>query len=463
MATDITSKPVPDYSYEVAKRNLEDLDKFENQTSGTVTFRNENVVRPLPVLVEEMEAIIADADAVGGFATAAAESAASASNSATTSTNAANTSVAARDVAVTAANTALAYPDGQVVAHLNVLKSIERKCTELFNFADEDYGYYDAATLAFTKSPISDAMSVVRASTATANHPQGLVTYPVNGLRIAYDRLTGERLGALVERSRTRLNTISALPTAPEAVTVTAAAHPISFSGTGSVTLSGAATGTLTGAGSEVVSLTFTPTAGALTITPSGSVINLQLELGAFPSSRIVGGEGAQVIRSNDGPVKTLGVTNALQGTLLCEFMCTGISADGLVKPILSLNNSANTTNRGLRLAVTTDNRIIVQIRDAAAGAVTTINSGVTAVSGVWYRVSIGFDDVNNTASISVNGSAVVTGANNNSLSGNNTHLFLQGSSVAGGVAGWLPTIYRVVGYAPRALTNAEYVSWSKP
>lgn len=68
---------------------------------------------------------------------------------------------------------------------------------------------------------------------------------------------------------------------APQSVTTLAAQYTLSFIGTGSVTLSGTTTGTLTGNGTDRVSLTFTPTAGTLTLTVSGSVTKAQLELGA--------------------------------------------------------------------------------------------------------------------------------------------------------------------------------------
>ncbi len=70
---------------------------------------------------------------------------------------------------------------------------------------------------------------------------------------------------------------------ATQSATVTAAAHTLSFTGTGTVTLTGASiAGPLigTGAGNRV-SLTFTPTAGSLTMTVLGSVTLAQLELGS--------------------------------------------------------------------------------------------------------------------------------------------------------------------------------------
>jgi hypothetical protein len=69
---------------------------------------------------------------------------------------------------------------------------------------------------------------------------------------------------------------------ATQSVTVTAVAHTLSFTGTGTVTLSGASTaGPLVGTGAaNRVSLTFTPSAAALTLTVSGSVTLAQLEIG---------------------------------------------------------------------------------------------------------------------------------------------------------------------------------------
>ena len=65
-----------------------------------------------------------------------------------------------------------------------------------------------------------------------------------------------------------------------QTVTTVASKYCLSFWGTGSVTLSGTATGTLVGTGTENrVWLEITPTAGTLTLTVSGSVNKAQLEL----------------------------------------------------------------------------------------------------------------------------------------------------------------------------------------
>jgi hypothetical protein len=71
-----------------------------------------------------------------------------------------------------------------------------------------------------------------------------------------------------------------------QGVTCIAAPHTLAFTGTGTVTLTGTSTaGPLIGTGaSNRVSLTFTPTAGVVTFTVSGSVTLGQLELGSTAS-----------------------------------------------------------------------------------------------------------------------------------------------------------------------------------
>jgi hypothetical protein len=79
---------------------------------------------------------------------------------------------------------------------------------------------------------------------------------------------------------------------ATQNVTTTNVQHTLSFTGTGTVTLSGTSTaGPLVGTGvNDRVSLTFTPTAGTLTLTVTGSVTLAQLQTGAaFDAYQAVG------------------------------------------------------------------------------------------------------------------------------------------------------------------------------
>jgi hypothetical protein len=92
----------------------------------------------------------------------------------------------------------------------------------------------------------------------------------------------------LIEEGRTNLVFPSdALTT--QTRTVTAVAHTLSFYGTGTVVLSGVHSATVVGTGAYPTrtTLTFTPTAGSLTLTVTGSVTQAQLEVGSFATSYI--------------------------------------------------------------------------------------------------------------------------------------------------------------------------------
>jgi len=107
--------------------------------------------------------------------------------------------------------------------------------------------------------------------------------------------------GLLAEPATTNLllntNTLST-----QSATVTAVSHTLHFTGTGTITLSGASTaGPLVGTGTgeeNRVSLVFTPSAGSLTLTVTGTVTNAQLETGVQTS--YIPSAGSQAIRAAD-------------------------------------------------------------------------------------------------------------------------------------------------------------------
>ena len=132
--------------------------------------------------------------------------------------------------------------------------------------------------------------SFTRATTATYVNSTGLIATAASGeLRYTYDPVTLSALGVLIEEQRTNL-LLNTDTLSTQSVTVTAVAHTLSFYGTGTVTLSGASTaGPLTGSGAYPTrsTLTFTPTAGSLTLTVTGSVRYANLEVGSFATSWI--------------------------------------------------------------------------------------------------------------------------------------------------------------------------------
>jgi hypothetical protein len=181
------------------------------------------------------------------------------------------------------------------------------------------------------------AVSFSRASTATYMGSGGtLLTAAINAPRYEYDSI-GNYLGLLIEEARTNA-LLNSATLVTQIVTVTAAARTLSFYGTGTVTLSGTFSGSLVGTGaSNRVTLTFTPTAGTLTLTISGSCTNAQLETGAFATSYIPT-TGAAVTRSADiAQVNTLSSIglNLLSGTLYAEIdILNGTATGGLSQGI---------------------------------------------------------------------------------------------------------------------------------
>jgi hypothetical protein len=127
--------------------------------------------------------------------------------------------------------------------------------------------------------------------------------------RFDHDPFTGESLGLLIEESRTQL--LEQTDTlATQTKTVTAVAHTLSFYGTGTVVLSGAHSATVVGTGSypNRRTITFTPTAGNLTLTVTGTVQFGQLEAGLFCTSYIQNTGTGQVTRATDvAPILTAG------------------------------------------------------------------------------------------------------------------------------------------------------------
>jgi hypothetical protein len=139
-------------------------------------------------------------------------------------------------------------------------------------------------------------------ATATFIGSDGLIqTAGVDVARFDHDPTTLACKGLLMEEQRTNLVFPSATLTT-QTRTVTATPHTLSFYGIGQVVLSGVTgptTVTGTGAYPTRTTLTFTPTAGSLILTVTGSVTFAQLEVGSFPTSYIPT-TSAPVLRSAD-------------------------------------------------------------------------------------------------------------------------------------------------------------------
>ena len=208
-------------------------------------------------------------------------------------------------------------------------------------------------TLTARKGPTP---TFTRASTATFVGSNGLIqSAAINAARFDHDPVTLACKGLLIEESRTNLVFPSDTLTT-QTRTVTAVAHTLSFYGTGTVVLSGVAIATVTGTGAYPTrtTLTFTPTAGSLIMTVTGSVTQAQLEAGSFATSYIPT-TTASVVRSADvcsitGSAFT-GFYNASAGTAVIR---SSFRENSVGRPF-SFNNGSTTNTfeafNGLQLA----------------------------------------------------------------------------------------------------------------
>jgi hypothetical protein len=179
------------------------------------------------------------------------------------------------------------------------------------------------------------------------------------GPRFDYDPVTLAPKGLLIEEQRTQLllnSSLAGTSLATQNVTVTAVAHTLSFYGTGTVTLSGTSTaGPLVGTGAYPArsTLTFTPTAGTLTLTVTGDVQFAQLEIGAFATS-FIPSAASQVTRAADN-ASMIGNNfarwyNQTEGTVFAEassyrgeYSATAVIWDGTLNNRIDLSIPART------------------------------------------------------------------------------------------------------------------------
>lgn len=308
----------------------------------------------------------------------------------------------------------------------------------------------------FTVSRLYPVGQYVRATADASNWVSGrVVSSTGTSVTLWVDRVVGTGthaswtlirvLGLLVEESRTNL-LLNSATLSTQSVTVTATAHTLAFYGTGTVTLSGAATGTLVGTGANNrVTLTFTPTAGSLTLTVSGSVTSAGLQPGAFITSHIPT-TGSQVTRAADQAVvgDLSDWYRAEQGTIYAEWVTNHSALD---KYLYALSDGTPSktitarqfTGRTTRAAVTDSGAI------QCAGNGSAIPLGAVAKSAFAIKEDdFAFADQGVVRWTDTSGTVPI-GVSRISL----------GAGVTG-TADFLNGHIEQIAYIPRALTNAE-------
>jgi len=248
-------------------------------------------------------------------------------------------------------------------------------------------------------------MTVVRATTATRVNASGVVETVATGVpRLNYD--ANGSASILLEPQRTNL-LVNSATVVNQTITTTAVANTLSFYGTGTITLSGTFSGTLVGTGaSNRVSLTFTPTAGNLVLTISGSCTNGQLEIGAYATSYIptttstVTRNGDLISRSN---IYTNNLITISGGTWFVELDNNfSLIRDAGTLEALALQTSTTVTTDALVLRQTTGTSR-VQIFKRIANIETILYTTLTDK----IKVAIKWNGA--TADVFVNGSKITT------------------------------------------------------
>lgn len=168
-----------------------------------------------------------------------------------------------------------------------------------------------AMALNFTTAVLDSRVTFTRTgNTATVTNSSGVIAAINADLpRFDYDPTTLVCKGLLIEETRTNLllnSLLNATILSTQLVTTTAVPHTLSFYGTGQIVLTGTSSATVVGTGAypSRKTLTFTPTAGVLTLTVTGTVQYAQLEVGAFATSFIPTG-ATSVTRNPDVALMT--------------------------------------------------------------------------------------------------------------------------------------------------------------
>jgi hypothetical protein len=235
-------------------------------------------------------------------------------------------------------------------------------------------------------------ISFVRASAANYFNSAGVLTSAaVDEPRFDHDPVTLESKGLLVEVARTNL-LLNSASLSTQSVVVTAVPYTLSFYGTGTITLSGVSTaGPLVGSGAFPTrsTLTFTPTAGTLTLTVTGTVEYAQLEAGSFASSYITTA-GASATRSSDLPTVTpiSSFYNQNEGTIFVQQSQAVISHITSFR-FFEISNASPAIFRKPNMEIATNNLAVFSTLGGSPTGVS-VSSGTVSANTV-YKIACAY------------------------------------------------------------------------
>ena len=315
--------------------------------------------------------------------------------------------------------------------------------------------------LDFTTAILDSRVTFTRTgNTATVTNSSGaIVAINADLPRFDYDPTTLLCKGLLIEEARTNVlvnSLINGTSLSTQLVTTTAVAYTLSFYGTGQIVLSGTSSATVVGTGAypSRKTLTFTPTAGVLTLTVTGTVEYAQLEVGAFATS-FIPTDATSKTRNADVAVMT-GTNfsswfNASEGSFLTNFAFNNAAVTDSYAFEIDDATTANRVsiwrwsgNSKLFSSVVTANSLVAQVERAAALSANT-----------FIKTAVGFKL--NDFGTSFSGVATQT---DNSLTVPTVSLlrFTGNGTGAFPFNGWWSQLY----YWPQKLTNNELQAFAK-
>ena len=243
-------------------------------------------------------------------------------------------------------------------------------------------------------------MTTTRATTATRVNSSGLVENVATGIpRVDY---TNGIANILLEPQRTNRVLNSAI-VVTQTITTTGVICTVSFYGTGTITFSGTFSGSLVGTGAtNRVSLTFTPIAGNLVLTVSGTCTNGQLETGSYATSYIptttsTVTRNADLITLNN--IYTNNFITSSGGTWFVELNNNfALTRDAASNGIFLADSIS--VNNGFRIRVTAPNRFVIE------KVISTTNTQLYITLTDTVKIAIKWNGA--TADVYVNGTKVV-------------------------------------------------------
>lgn len=309
-------------------------------------------------------------------------------------------------------------------------------------------GYFDADSFMTVSTGVK---RVFNASGARASSTANDLAYDYDPDTLALRGIVCEPVG-----KQNLLLNATASGVSTQDVAVTAQAYTLSFYGTGTITLSGASSsGPLVGTGvKERVSLTFTPSAGTLTLTVSGTCTEAQLETGSNATTPVITA-GSPVTRTNDRLSIDLTKVPTISGefTLYIDWEVGDIV--GSDQAIVTMQTSGGLSDY-VRL---TQIAAAPMIRHrAASGSTIDINSVGTVVKGQRHELTL--RSKTNFAAASIDGSCIGVRQNTSTVVTPSAFNVLALGTFynSSGAAGTLRI--RRLALVPRAVENKHIADW---